>query len=128
MRFTNKLYSVSHFCLQFELTIFGVHVQNLCDVSRFLRFRVNSVLNHQLYLGESFLKYILFNSKLEVLNLIPKILNFRLMHSHFLMAPGRNPVSTTFNAIHYLPICIFFSSKFIFQMQHYALCVSFCLE
>ena len=68
MCFTDKLNSV----LQFEWTtgsaIFGV------SCSKF----VNSVLNHQLYLGESFLKYILFNSKLEVFNLIPEILNLKL--------------------------------------------------
>ena len=71
MRFTDKLNSVSHFCLQFELTTHSA----IFGGSRFLQFRVNSVLNHQLYLGESFLKYILFNSKLEFFNLIPEILN-----------------------------------------------------
>ena len=63
MRFTDKLNSVSHFCLQFEwttrLAIFGVSWSNLCGVSRFSWFWVNSVLNHQLYLGESFLTLVL---------------------------------------------------------------------
>ena len=77
MRFTDKLNSVSNFCLQFEWTtrsaIFGV------SCSKFVRrkpfFAILGQLNHRLYLGESFLKYILFNSKLEVFSLIPEILN-----------------------------------------------------
>ena len=79
MRFTDKLNSVSQFVYNLNGLLIQLYlvlaVQNLCGLSRFSRFRVNSVLNHQLYLGESFLKYILFNSKLEVFNLIPEILN-----------------------------------------------------
>ena len=78
MRFTDKQNSVSHFCLQFEWTtrsaIFGVSCSNFVRRKPFFAIPgVNSVLNLQLYLGESF--YILFNSKLEVFNLIPEILN-----------------------------------------------------
>ena len=79
MRFTDKLNSVSHFCLQFEWTtcsaIFGVSCSKFVRHKPFFAIPGQLVLKHQLYLGESFLKYILFNSKLEVFNLIPEILN-----------------------------------------------------
>ena len=75
MRFTDKLNSVSHFRLQFEWTtrsaIFGVSCSKFVLRKPFFAI----VLKNQLYLGESFLKYILFNLKLEVFNLIPEIPN-----------------------------------------------------